>query len=110
MAVDAAPASAIVGQKLIRFAGSWASRRIDWKICLALLGPGVEHRLYDTPSVLHHIGAHEQRRIADHDVIEQGLVSDVRLLGEPVVVAELHLHRGEVHHWAGTLDLKLQGN
>src|SRR6185437_13162988 len=46
-------------------------------------GPGVEHRLYDTPGLLHHVGAHEKRRVADHDIIDQRLVPDIRILWKP---------------------------
>ena len=72
--------------------------------------PGVEHRLHDAPSLLHHVGTHEERRVADHDVIDQRLVSDIRLLREPVIVVEVHLHGGEVHHRPTALDLELQGD
>ena len=72
--------------------------------------PGVKHRLHDAPSLLHHVGAHEERRIADHDIVEQRLVADIRLLREPVIVVEVHLHGGEVHHRPATLDLELQGD
>src|SRR5258708_4022855 len=70
----------------------------------------VEHRLHDAPSVLHDVGAHEQRLIADHDIVEQGLESDIRLLGEPVLVAEVHLDGGEINNRSRALDFELQGN
>ena len=51
--------SATVRQKGIRFARSWASRRVDRQICRIIPGPSIEHRLYDAPSLLDHVGAHE---------------------------------------------------
>ena len=49
-------------------------------------------------------------RVADHDVIDQRLVSDIWFFGEPVIVVEVHFHGGEVYNRPPTLDLELQGN
>src|ERR1700680_950151 len=87
LTVDGAPASAAARQQRVRLAWSRASGWIDRQLSCVL--PGVEHRLHDAPCVLHDIGAHEQRLIADHDIVEQGLVSDIGLLGKPVLVAEV---------------------
>src|SRR6266404_9594969 len=94
VAADTSPAPAAARQKLVRFIRPWASSRVDRWICRAILGPSVEHWLHHAPCVLHHVGAHEQRRVADHDVIEQRLVSDIRFFRKPVVIAELHLYSG----------------
>ena len=67
----------------------------------------VEHRLHNAPRLLHHVGAHEESGIADHHIIDQRLVSDVRLFRKPVTVAKVHFHGGEIHHGSRTLDLEL---
>ena len=49
IALDVPPASATSRQQRIRFAWSSASCRIDRQIRGTILGPGIEHRLHDTP-------------------------------------------------------------
>ena len=56
------------------------------------------HWLHDAPGLFHHVGAHEQRLVTDHHVMDQRLASDIRLLGEPVIVAEIDLHGSEVQY------------
>ena len=70
-------------------------------------GPSVQQRLHDPPTVLDRIRPHEQGAIPDHHVVEQGFIADVGLGGEPVIVAEFHLHRREVERRPAPLRLEL---
>src|SRR5436853_270338 len=63
----------------------------------ALVGaPHVEDRLHHGPASLDAVGALEQGRIADHAVIDQGLVAGARLGVEIVAIAEIHPHTAEM--------------
>src|SRR5207244_12929114 len=67
--VKLVPSAAITGQKLI---GSFRAPRtggIFHQAFISLLFPRLEDRLNDGPAQLRHVGAAEQRRVADHAVV-----------------------------------------
>src|SRR5882757_11462568 len=79
---DGPPFASAVHQQPVGRRGAAAARVVIGEIRLGG-GPVVEHGLYDAPRLLDHVGAHEEGLIADHDVVQQRLVADVLLLGEP---------------------------
>ena len=77
--VDRTPAPAVARQQLVGFARARASGRHRSAVRrVAILRPGIEDRLHHPPSGLDVVGALEQRRVADHAVVDQRLVAGVR--------------------------------
>src|SRR5437870_11646120 len=72
--------------------------------------PHIEDRTDDAPSGLDHVGALEQRLVADHAIVEQALVARGGLCAEVVGVLEIHVHCAKTHHWTGNFGGELEGD
>src|SRR5262249_10575199 len=81
--LERAPCAPVMFQKRVRRCWAFAARFIGRELALPGI-PSIENGLNDAPSLLDHIRPHEQGRIADHHVVEQRLVTDIGLLGEPI--------------------------
>ena len=107
---ERAPAPAVARQQRVGLARPGAAGRIDRQRRRAILRPGVEHRLHHAPAGLDVVGALEQRRIADHAVIDQRLVAGARRGLEIVLVVELHLDAADLHARSRDLGAEAQGH
>src|SRR3954471_13588721 len=72
--LDVSPMSSIARHQLIRLFWSPASRGVVREFAWGQRLPYVENRIDYGPTSFHHIGALEQRRIADHAVVEQDFI------------------------------------
>ena len=58
----------------------------------------MQHVVHRGPARFDAVGALEQRLVAEHAVVQQRLIADVRAFGEEVGVVERRLHRADLHH------------
>src|SRR5207248_11543787 len=107
---DRAPWPAAAPQQLRGGIGTGGTRRVEFKRDGLIRAPHIENRLNHRPTALDTIGTLEQCRVADHAVIDQGLVAGARLGVEVVAIAKIHPYAAEMDHRAGLLGAELQRN
>src|SRR5262252_4949136 len=90
------PAPAILLDEVGARGGTIRTCRVVRKIARRQRLPHVEDRRRDAPGRLHHVGAMEQRAVADHAVVEQPLVAGGGARLAEVLVAEVELDRVEL--------------
>jgi hypothetical protein len=78
-------------------------RRVVGEVARRQRGPHVEQRLHDRPAHLHHVGALEERGVADHAVVQQPLVAGAGHRPEVVLVVEPHVDVAETQLRPGHL-------
>src|SRR5580700_10978959 len=101
-------APTVVGDEFVSRHWSGATGWIIRKIVRFLRCPCIKHWLNDAPTRLYHVRALEQRCIADHAIVDERLISDVRLRREPVLVGKARLYGRQSHSLPRPLDLELQ--
>ena len=62
--------------------------------------PDVDDRLNDAPAGFDHVGALEERRVADHAIAQEALVAGAVFDAEIIAVVEVHVDEAELHHGA----------
>src|SRR6202011_6169550 len=105
---EGAPGAAIARQQFVRRGRAVPARNIAWNILGRIGGPGVEDGLHRPPARLDIVGALEQRRVADHAVIEQRLVAGAGRHVEIALIGEVHADVAKLHGRAGALGGELQ--
>ena len=65
------------------------------------IGPVLLHRLHDAPARHHAVGALKQGGVADHAVVNQGLIPGARCVLEVILVVEVHVHLADGNLGAG---------
>ena len=89
--------------EVVRFFGAPRSGGVVGEVPRGQRFPDVEDRLDDFPAGFHHVGALEQRGIAEHAVVEQALVAGARLRAEVVGVVEVHVDFAQADDRPGDL-------
>src|SRR5579872_2584784 len=104
------PPAAIVLQQLVSFfrppRAGWVVREMTRRERF----PNIENWTDHAPTGLDHIGPLEQRRIADHAIVQQTLVSGAGLRSEVVGVLEIHIDSPQSHDRPRNLRRELQRN
>ncbi len=72
--------------------------------------PGIEEWLHRLPAGLDAVGALEQDVVADHAVVDQGLIAGAGRRPEVILVLEAHFHAVDRHRWPRHLGVELQGD
>src|SRR5215470_3966881 len=108
--VQRSPSATIACQQLVSCGRTVATSDIVRKIPRRIVGPRVEDGLYRAPSCLDVVGPLEQRRVADHAVVEQRFVSGVARDLEIRLVGEVHANGVELHRQAGALGCENEGD
>src|SRR5262249_28695031 len=108
--VQRPPSATIACQQFVGCSRTVATSDIVRKIPRRIVGPGVEDGLYRAPSRLDVVGPLEQRRVADHAVVEQSFVSGIARDPEIRLVGEVHANVAEPHCRPGTLGCENEGD
>src|SRR5581483_12355068 len=90
---DGPPLMSVAREQLVRLPGSPGPGRIIGKIARGQSLPHIQYRGDDGPSGLHHVRALEQRRIADHTIVDEPLIAGAGDGPEIIGVLEIHLDR-----------------
>src|SRR5262249_1546152 len=80
-----------------------ASGGIRWTLSRLLFRPAIENRRDPLPRGFHAVAAHEEGRVASHDVEQQAFVSLRGARAEGASVAKIHVHGIDLHARAGDL-------
>src|SRR5262245_50499423 len=91
------PSATVPRQKLVSRSRAASARDIIGKIARRIACPGVKDRLHRSPATLDIIGALKQRRIANHAIVDEGLVSGIGLHLEVVLVGKVHADGVQFH-------------
>src|SRR5690606_33675864 len=76
------PRAAVAFHQVFGIIGTKRTGFVIWKISRRNRIPNVEHRRHDRPARLDHIGALEERRVADHTIVKQPFVTRAYLFAE----------------------------
>src|ERR1700730_15814925 len=102
------PAPAVPSQQPIGLRRTLATGLIDREPARSYVAPGVEERLHDPPPRLDPIRPLEQDRVANHAVVDEGLVAYARRSVEIVLVLERHADARNRDNRARHLRIELQ--
>jgi hypothetical protein len=80
------------------FRGAPRSGGVVGKIARGQSVPHIEDGLNHAPTGFHHVGALEQRGVADHAIAQQTLVAGAVFRAEIGGVIEIHIDEAELHH------------
>src|ERR1700731_1657767 len=89
---EISPTAAIAFHQFVGLSRAPGSSGIVGEITRRQRLPHVEYGIDNAPTSLDHVGALEQRGIADHAVMQQAFVSSRRSNAEIVGVGEVHIH------------------
>src|SRR5215216_3666303 len=84
------PPSPVACQECLGLFGAPGARRVEGDLLAA--GPGSQHGVQDLPRPFGLVRADEERRVAEHEVEEEPLVSIRDLLQESGSVQQVHVH------------------
>ena len=70
--------------------------------------PDVEDRLNGLPTRLNIVSALKQRRVTNHTIIDERLVTGVRLSLKIIFVGEVHRHVAQLYRWTRALGRELK--
>src|SRR5581483_10314267 len=104
------PASAIAPQQFERAKRALAAREIEFQSLGARSSPGIKERLNRTPTGFHAVGALKQNIVADHAVVDQGLIASCGVSREVVLVKKLHLYAVDPDHRPWYFGVELQSD
>src|SRR5215831_16406635 len=90
--------------------GNWSvgASGILMEIAAAPGCPGFQNRLNDRPPTLDHLSALEQTGVANHCIVQKGLVSCAVLNAKIVAVIERHVHRARLDDRPWNLSLEFK--
>src|SRR5262249_26380391 len=97
--VERPPGAAIARLQFVGRSGTAAACGVIREITRRIVCPSVEDRLRDLPAGFDGVGALKQRRIADHAVVDQRLVSGVAGDLEVGLVCEIHVSPCSASRW-----------
>src|SRR6195952_5125331 len=98
----------VAAEQFLRAWRTFAAGLINLQSLGARLLPGVEERLHRPPAGLDAVGALKQDIVADHAVVDQGLIAGARLGLEVVLVAEFHFDAAGRDRGTRNLGIELQ--
>src|SRR5215469_251217 len=82
----------------------WIVREFAWRQRF----PYVEYRIDNCPAGFDHVGALEERGVADHAVVKEHFVSGLRGTAKVILIVETHVHRTDLHQRTGNLRAELE--
>src|SRR6185503_14185231 len=106
--VERTPGTAVARDQLAGRRGPAAAGNIVWKITRRIVGPGIEDRLYRLPTRFDIVCALEQRRVADHAIVEKRLVTDVGRHLEISLVGKIHADIAQLDRRSGLFSCEFE--
>src|ERR1700675_1567249 len=100
---EISPTAAIAFHQFVGLSRAPGSSGIVGEITRRQRLPHVEHGIDNAPTGFDHVGALEQRGVADHAVMQQAFVASRRSDPEIVSIGEVHIHFAELHRGSGSL-------
>src|SRR5260370_22471848 len=89
---DRPPLPPAAPQQIVRSLRTGATHGIYFERDGLVVLPQIEDRLHHLPTGFHPVRPVEQHRVADHAVVDEGLIAGGRLGVEVILIGEIHPH------------------
>src|SRR5581483_3532488 len=104
--LEVAPAASVALHQIVGILRSPSSGSVVGEMARRERFPDIQYGVNHRPSSLDHISTLEERRVSDHAIVQQPLITGTGSDAEVVGVLEVHVDATQAHYGAGRLGSK----